>query len=109
MFPRYEYRAYYPVSAGWMPHPELSFLLLSLGSFNSQRLPSSSVRCVDYAGGHGTHTAGSAAGAVVSSPSYSQTGTFTEVCEEGRDLSCVGGCIDVDDVFEEDDLVRCLS
>ncbi|CAM9659673.1 unnamed protein product, partial [Hapterophycus canaliculatus] len=63
----------------------------------------------DYPGGHGTHTAGSAAGAVVGSPppvANAGNGTvITEICEEGRNLSCVGGCIDILDPYG-DDLVR---
>lgn len=53
----------------------------------------------DAAGGHGTHTAGSAAGATASQPAT------TEVCEAGREVSCVGGCIDPDAAFDEDDLI----
>ncbi len=53
----------------------------------------------DYEAGHGTHTAGSAAGSTLNTPAETVT------CAAGRTLSCVGGCID-DDPFEtEDDLV----
>lgn len=53
----------------------------------------------DAAGGHGTHTAGSAAGATISFP------VVTEDCTDGREVSCVGGCIDADAVFAGDDLL----
>lgn len=52
----------------------------------------------DAAAGHGTHTAGSAAGSTITNPAT------TEDCEAGRELSCVGGCIDPDD-DDGDDLV----
>lgn len=81
-------------------------------SFGDQyRWISASEFAEDDPGGHGTHTAGSAAGAVVSSPppvtGASNTTAITEVCEEGRNSSCVGGCIDLLDPYG-DDLVRYL-
>lgn len=53
----------------------------------------------DVPGGHGTHTAGSAAGMTMSSPAT------TEVCGKGREVSCVGGCIESNDADGEDDLL----
>lgn len=50
----------------------------------------------DYAAGHGTHTAGSALGATISSPAN------TTNCPSDRVLSCVGGCIDEDDPSYDD-------
>lgn len=52
----------------------------------------------DTKAGHGTHVAGSAAGAPLNNPAELVT------CEAGKVLSCVGGCID-DDGFITDDLV----
>lgn len=53
----------------------------------------------DVPGGHGTHTAGSAAGVTISSPAT------TEVCGKGKELSCVGGCVDTKNADGEDDLL----
>ena len=53
----------------------------------------------DYEAGHGTHTAGSAAGATLNNPAETVT------CGTGRTLSCVGGCIDDDPYEVDDDLV----
>lgn len=53
----------------------------------------------DVPGGHGTHTAGSAAGVTISSPAT------TEVCGKGKELSCVGGCVDSKNADGEDDLL----
>lgn len=52
----------------------------------------------DYKAGHGTHVAGSVAGATLNSPAE-----LVE-CEAGKTVSCVGGCID-DSAFATDDLV----
>lgn len=52
----------------------------------------------DAKAGHGTHVAGSAAGAPLNNPAEPVT------CEVGKVLSCVGGCID-DDGFVTDDLI----
>lgn len=56
----------------------------------------------DDPAGHGTHTAGSAAGATISSPAN------TTSCPSDRVLSCVGGCISENAVFG-DDLVSSFS
>lgn len=53
----------------------------------------------DDIAGHGTHTAGSAAGATLNNPAE------TVACGVGEVLSCVGGCIDEDPSVTEDDLV----
>lgn len=52
----------------------------------------------DDAAGHGTHTAGSAAGATLARPADPVT------CSGADQLSCVGGCIDADATFSIDDL-----
>lgn len=57
----------------------------------------------DDAAGHGTHTAGSAAGATLSRPAEPVT------CSGADQLSCVGGCIDADASFAFDDLVSLYS
>eukprot|EP00903_Cladosiphon_okamuranus_P006848 g6670.t1 len=51
----------------------------------------------DYKAGHGTHTAGTAAGATLNNPAELVT------CEAGKVVSCVGGCID--ETADDDDLV----
>lgn len=56
----------------------------------------------DYAAGHGTHTAGSAVGATISSPANMTT------CPSDRVLSCAGGCIDEYGLYG-DDLVSYTS
>lgn len=48
--------------------------------------------------GHGTHTAGSAAGSTLTSPAE------TVSCPTGQVVSCVGGCIDDDLARSDDDL-----
>lgn len=53
----------------------------------------------DEVAGHGTHTAGSAAGATLNNPGE------TVACGVGEVLSCVGGCIDEDRSVTTDDLV----
>lgn len=53
----------------------------------------------DVPRGHGTHTAGSAAGVTLSAPAT------TQVCGEGKELSCVGGCVKSKDADGEDDLL----
>ncbi|CAM9668187.1 unnamed protein product, partial [Laminaria digitata] len=53
----------------------------------------------DSAAGHGTHTAGSAAGATLTRPADPVT------CSGAKRLSCVGGCIDDDSVYATDDLL----
>ena len=53
----------------------------------------------DDRAGHGTHTAGSAAGATLNNPAELAT------CEAGKTVSCVGGCIDDGAFATEDDLV----
>ena len=50
----------------------------------------------DYKAGHGTHTAGSAAGATLNNPAVLVT------CEPGKVMGCVGGCID--ETAQDDDL-----
>lgn len=50
----------------------------------------------DSAAGHGTHTAGSAAGATISNPAELAN------CTSDRVLSCVGGCIDETSFFGDD-------
>lgn len=52
----------------------------------------------DQAAGHGTHTAGSAAGATLTRPADPVT------CSGTDRLSCVGGCIDDDTSYSIDDL-----
>ncbi|CAN0565817.1 unnamed protein product, partial [Ectocarpus sp. 12 AP-2014] len=52
----------------------------------------------DYKAGHGTHTAGSAAGATLNNPAELVT------CPPGKVVSCVGGCID--ETGQNDDLVE---
>lgn len=54
---------------------------------------------VDKVAGHGTHTAGSAAGATLNSPAE------TVSCNETKALGCVGGCIDPDGSRATDDFV----
>eukprot|EP00752_Nemacystus_decipiens_P004360 g3984.t1 len=51
----------------------------------------------DYEAGHGTHTAGSVAGATLNNPAVPVT------CETGETVSCVGGCIDDNTAFVSDD------
>lgn len=51
----------------------------------------------DEKAGHGTHTAGTAAGATLSSPAE------TTACDDGETLSCAGACIDATE--STDDLV----
>lgn len=51
----------------------------------------------DEKAGHGTHTAGTAAGATLNTPAETVT------CGTGETLSCVGGCIDA--TGSDDDLV----
>lgn len=51
----------------------------------------------DYRAGHGTHTAGTAAGATLNSPAE------TIACETGKELGCAGACIDP--VYPTDDLL----
>ena len=53
----------------------------------------------DDPAGHGTHTAGSAAGATLNVPAETVT------CNDTDRLSCVGGCIDGDLSYSSDDLV----
>lgn len=53
----------------------------------------------DDPAGHGSHTAGSVAGATLNNPAE------TVVCETGKVLGCVGGCIDEDAIGSTDDLV----
>ena len=55
----------------------------------------------DDEAGHGTHTAGSAAGATLNDPAETVT------CEDGETLSCVGGCIDDNPyyAYRTDDLI----
>ena len=48
--------------------------------------------------GHGTHTAGSAAGATLNTPAE------TVACSEPKELGCAGGCIDPDVTGFSDDL-----
>lgn len=55
----------------------------------------------DERAGHGTHTAGTAAGSTLTSPAETTT------CDAGYDLSCVGACIDV--TYLTDDLVSFTS
>lgn len=78
----------HPYGESWATTSGDAFPWLSPDEFNE-----------DAAGGHGTHTAGSAAGATISSPAT------TETCEDGRETSCVGGCIDTDDLDGQDDLI----
>lgn len=53
----------------------------------------------DDPAGHGSHTAGSVAGATLNNPAT------TVVCEAGKVLGCAGGCIDEDAGGITDDLV----
>ena len=53
----------------------------------------------DDKAGHGTHTAGSAAGATLNNPAE------PVICGNGTVLSCVGACIDDDPSATDDDLV----
>lgn len=53
----------------------------------------------DYKAGHGTHTAGSVAGATLNNPAE-----LVE-CGAGEMVSCVGGCIDDNPLVTDDDLV----
>lgn len=54
----------------------------------------------DGAAGHGTHTAGSAAGATLNTPAQAIT------CEATQVMGCVGGCIDSSSTtLTDDDLV----
>ena len=53
----------------------------------------------DEAAGHGTHTAGSAAGATLNTPAE------TVECDGDKVLGCVGGCIEADGTRSSDDLV----
>lgn len=53
----------------------------------------------DYVAGHGTHTAGSAAGATLKTPAETTT------CNDTYVLSCAGGCIDGNSSSSDDDLV----
>lgn len=53
----------------------------------------------DDKAGHGTHVAGSAAGATLNTPAEPVT------CGNGTTLSCVGGCIDENLSVTDDDLV----
>lgn len=57
----------------------------------------------DEEAGHGTHTAGSAAGATLKSPAETVT------CNDTKVLSCAGGCIDPDITRSDDDLVSALQ
>lgn len=60
----------------------------------------------DYSVGHGTHTAGSAAGSTSTSPARTQDCTVVgtvAASNKNYDLSCVGGCIDADTSEEEGD------
>lgn len=54
----------------------------------------------DYRAGHGTHTAGSAAGSTLNTPAETVT-----CADTSKVTSCVGGCIDDDGFGETDDLV----
>ena len=54
---------------------------------------------VDNVAGHGTHTAGSAAGATLNTPAE------TVSCNGTKVLGCVGGCIDPDGTRSTDDFV----
>lgn len=54
---------------------------------------------VDTVVGHGTHTAGSAAGATLNTPAE------TVECNDTKVLGCVGGCIDPDGTRSTDDFV----
>lgn len=49
----------------------------------------------DEKAGHGTHTAGTAAGATLNSPAETAT------CDAGETLSCVGACIDATDLTDD--------
>lgn len=53
----------------------------------------------DYVAGHGTHTAGSAAGATLTTPAQPVN------CSDTYVLSCAGGCIDGNSSSSDDDLV----
>lgn len=53
----------------------------------------------DSKAGHGTHNAGSAAGAALHTPAETTT------CEVDKTLSCAGGCIDGSALVTDDDLV----
>ena len=53
----------------------------------------------DEVAGHGTHTAGSAAGASLNTPAE------TVSCDGTKVLGCVGGCIEPDGTRSTDDLV----
>lgn len=53
----------------------------------------------DDAAGHGTHTAGSAAGATLNTPAETLT------CRSTETLGCVGACLDNDAVSSTDDLI----
>lgn len=53
----------------------------------------------DERAGHGTHVAGSAAGATLHTPAE------TVACEDSKALGCVGGCINGSSIGTDDDLI----
>lgn len=69
--------------------------------FSVSGVPFAWISAEDFGGddkaGHGTHTAGTAAGSTLNTPAETVT------CEDGQTLSCVGACIDA--TGSDDDLV----
>ncbi|CAM9536300.1 unnamed protein product, partial [Laminaria digitata] len=72
------------------------------GKYQSPWLPGADFENDDKRG-HGTHTAGSVAGATLHTPAE------TVVCSEPKEVGCVGGCIDRNDPRWSDDLTPSSS